>query len=175
MRSSRGYSTMVIYEADVPGVGKRYEVETGGGERAVVIVHHDGKRELFRRSGPDADAEKLFEFTSEQSRQVATILEGTDFQPLDLEDIDVPLGGSVIEWVEIPEGSPVAGETMGDVHIGKQAGVTVAAVQRGDETIGNPGADTVLEAEDILVAIGSRAEQDALRELLETGAVEGDG
>ncbi len=163
---------MVIYEADVPGVGKRYEVETGSGERAVVIVHHDGKRELFRRSSPDADAEKLFEFGAEEARQVATSLEGTDFQPLDLEDIDVPLGGAVIEWTEIPEGSPVAGEAMGEAHLGKQTGVTVAAIQRGDETFGNPGAETTLEAGDILVSIGSRAEQDALDELLETGTVE---
>ncbi|MGB9964506.1 cation:proton antiporter regulatory subunit [Halobacterium hubeiense] len=165
---------MVIYEADVPGVGKRYEVETGGGERAVVIVHHDGKRELFRRSDADADAEKLFEFTSEQARQVATSLEGTDFQPLDLEDVDVPLGGAVIEWTEVPEDSPVVGETLGDVHIGKETGVTVAAIQRGDETIGSPGADTVLEAGDILVAIGSRSDQDALEALLEGGDGEGD-
>ncbi|MCD2198996.1 potassium transporter TrkA [Halobacterium sp. KA-4] len=163
---------MVIYEADVPGVGKRYEVETGDGERAVVIIHHDGKRELFRRADPDADAEKLFDLTAEQSRQLATSLEGTDFQPLDLDDIDVPLGGALMEWVEIPEKSPVAGETMGSVHLGKQTGVTIAAIQRGDETIGSPGADTTLQAGDILVAIGSRSEQNALESLLETGSVE---
>lgn len=163
---------MVIYEADVPGVGKRYEVEVGGGERVVVIVHHDGKRELFRREGPDADADKLFEFTAEQARQVATTLEGTDFQPLDLEDIDVPLGGAVIEWVEVPANSPVAGETFGDANLGQRTGVTVAAIQRGDETFGNPGAETTLESGDILVVIGSRAEQNALESLLENGDVE---
>ncbi|WP_336035901.1 cation:proton antiporter regulatory subunit [Halobacterium yunchengense] len=163
---------MVIYEADVPGVGKRYEVEVDDGERAVVIVHHDGKRELFRRPDPDADAEKLFEFTSEQAREVATSLEGTDFQPLDLDAVDVPLGGAIIEWVEVPDGSPLAGETFADANIGRHTGVTVAAIQRGDETIGNPGADTTLEPGDILVVIGSRDEQDALASLLETG---GDG
>lgn len=163
---------MVIYEADVPGVGKRYEVETGGGERVVVIVHHDGKRELFRRPSSDADAEKLFEFTAEQARKVATSLEGTDFQPLDLADIDVPLGGAVIEWTEVPADSPVAGETFADAHIGQQTGVTVAAIQRGDETIGNPGADTTVESGDILVAIGTREEHDALKSLLRNGGTE---
>lgn len=163
---------MVIYEADVPGVGKRYEVETGGGERVVVIVHHDGKREVFRRDDPDADAEKLFEFTAEQARKVATTLEGTDFQPLDLADVDVPLGGAVIEWTEVPADSPIAGATFADANIGQQTGVTVAAIQRGDETIGNPGADTTVEAGDIFVAIGSRVEQNALESLLEDGDVE---
>lgn len=165
---------MTIYEADVPGVGKRYEVETGGGERVVVIVHHDGKRELYRRPDPDADAEKLFELSAQQAREVATSLKGTDFQPLDLEDIDVPLGGAVIEWVEVPEDSPVAGETMSGVHLGKQTGVTVAAIQRQDETIGSPGADTTFEPGDILVAVGTRAEQNALQSLLETGSVGND-
>lgn len=163
---------MTIYEADVPGVGKRYEVETGGGARVVVIVHHDGTRELYRRADPDADAEKLFEFSAQQAREVATSLKGTDFQPLALEDIDVPLGGAVIEWVEVPEDSQVAGETMAGVQLGKQTGVTVAAIQRDDETIGSPSADTTLEPGDILVSIGTRAEQNALQSLLETGSVE---
>lgn len=163
---------MVIYEADVPGVGKRYEVETGDEERLVVIVHHDGKREIFRREHPDADAEKLFDLSSQESRHVANVLQGADFQPLDLDDVDVPLGDAIMEWVGVPDDSPIAGQTIGAAQLRQKTGATVAAIQRDDETIGSPKPDTVLTPGDILVAIGSRAEQKALKSLLETGSAE---
>lgn len=165
---------MVIYEADVPGVGKRFEVETGGGERVVVVVHHDGKRELFRRESEDADAEKLFDLTSSQAREVATVLEGAEFQPLDLDDANLPLGEAMIEWAELPEGSPVAGQTLAEAEIGERTGVTVAAIQRDGETIGSPDATERLAVGDILVVIGSHDAQRALQALLETGSVDSD-
>ena len=162
---------MVIYEADVPGVGKRYEVETGDEERFVVIIHHDGKREIYRRDEPDADAEKLFDLTSKQARQISTVLEGAEFQPLDLEDADIPLGEAIMEWVEVPADSPLTGETLEAANIGQKTGATIAAIQRGDETVASPGARTVLNAGDILVVIGSRQQQNTLQSLLESGSV----
>lgn len=161
---------MVIYEADVPGVGKRFDVEVGDDKRLVVIVHHDGKREIFRRDQPDADAEKLFDLTSGEARDVANVLQGADFEPLSLDDVDVPLGDAIMEWVEIPPDSPVAGETIEGAQLRQQTGTTVAAIQRDGETLGSPKPDTVLDAGDILVVIGSRAEQRALDSLLETGS-----
>ena len=162
---------MVIYETEVPGVGKRFEVETGGGERLVVIVHHDGKREIYRRGDPDADAEKLFDLSSSQAGEIATVLEGADFQPLDLDDADIPLGEAIMEWVEVPENSPLAGDTLAEAQIGKRTGVTIAAIQRDDETIASPGADSVISPGDILVIIGSRSDQQAFQSLLETGSI----
>lgn len=163
---------MVIYEADVPGVGKRFEVETDDEERLVVIVHHDGKREIYRRPHPDADAEKLFDLSSQESLEVANVLQGADFQPLDLDDVDVPLGDAIIEWVEVPADSPVAGETIGAAELRQKTGATVAAIQRDDTTLGSPSPETVLEPGDILVVIGSRTEQKALNSLLESGSAD---
>ncbi|GGL56312.1 cation:proton antiporter regulatory subunit [Halocalculus aciditolerans] len=163
---------MVIYEADVPGVGKRYEVEADDGSRLVVIVHHDGKREIFRRPNADADAEKLFDLSSTQAKDAANVLQGADFQPLDLDNADVPLGGAVIEWVTVPETSPLVGETFADAGIREHTGVTVAAVQRGDDTLASPGARTTLEAGDVLVVVGTREDQQALETLLRTGSLD---
>lgn len=161
---------MVIYEADVPGVGKRYEVETGGDERLVVIVHHDGKRELYRRPHPDADAEKLFDLSSSVALEAANALQGADFQPLDLDDADVPLGSAIMEWVEVPPDSPVTGQTFADTQLRQRTGATVAVLQRDDETYASPSPDTTLQPGDILVVIGSRTEQQAVRDLLENGS-----
>lgn len=165
---------MTIYEADVPGVGKRFEVETGSDERFVVIVHHDGKREIFRRDGADADAEKLFDLSSSQASEVATVLEGADFQPLDLDDADLPLGEAIMEWVEVTEDSPLTGQSLRDARVGERTGVTIAAIQREGETLASPGGDDELVAGDILVVIGARTDQQAFQSLLETGSVETD-
>jgi TrkA domain protein len=165
---------MTIYEADVPGVGKRFEVETGGDERFVVIVHHDGKREIFRRDGADADAEKLFDLSSSQASEVATVLEGADFQPLDLDDADLPLGEAILEWVEVTEDSPLTGQSLRDARVGERTGVTIAAIQREGETLASPGGDDELAAGDILVVIGTRTDQQAFQSLLEAGSVETD-
>ena len=163
---------MVIYEADVPGVGKRYEVETGDEERLVVIVHHDGKRELFRRDQPDADAEKLFEFPSGVSQEVVTALQGADFQPLNLDDVEMPLGSAIMEWVEIPSDSPLAGDTIEATQLRQKTGATVVAIQREDDTLGSPSPETVLRSGDILVVIGTRVEQKAFETLITTGSTD---
>lgn len=163
---------MTIYETEVPGVGKRFEVDTGENERLVVIIHHNGKRELFRRPNTDADAEKLFDLTSEEAREVATVLEGADFQPLDIESLDLPLGEAFIEWIDVPGDSPLAGQTLRDAQVGERTGATVAAIHRENETIGSPEATTTLEPGDTLIVIGDRADHRALKSLLEAGSIE---
>jgi len=36
---------MTVYESDLPGVGKKFEVELENGERLVIVTHNTGKRE----------------------------------------------------------------------------------------------------------------------------------
>lgn len=157
---------MTVYETDVPGVGKKFELDVGGGARAVVVLHHDGRVELFRRDSPDADSEKLLDLTSQQSNHLGSILEGAYFESVDLDDLSVPLGDAIIEWVEVTDDSPVAGRTFADADIRAETGVSVIAVQRDGETEPNPGPDTVIEPGDVLVALGTREEQSALTDLV---------
>jgi hypothetical protein len=131
----------------------------------------------FRQSGLAAGLVQLaivhvgsaagFHFIAE-----ATILEGADFQPLDLKDADIPLGEAIMEWVEVPDNSPITGKTLQQAQVGERTGATIAAIQRNDETIAGPGAETTPKSGDILVAIGSRAAQHALQSLLETGQID---
>ncbi|WP_255198126.1 cation:proton antiporter regulatory subunit [Halorarius litoreus] len=153
---------MTVYETDVPGVGKKFELDLTGGARAVVLLHHDGRVELFRRDAPDADSEKLLDLTSQQSNHLGSILEGAYFESVDLDEISVPLGDAILEWVEVTDASPVAGETFADADIRAETGASVIAVQRDGETEPNPGPDTVIEAGDVLVSLGTREEQQAL-------------
>jgi TrkA domain protein len=164
---------MTVYETAVPGVGHKFELELGGGERLVVVVHHDGNRELYLRPGPGEDSRPLVGLTGKQARQLGSILEGAYFQPVEMDDLRVPLGESIIEWVEIEEDADLVGWSLGDCRVRERTGVSVIAVQRGEETIGNPKPDLVLAVGDILVALGTREEQAAFRALVADPADDG--
>jgi TrkA domain protein len=148
---------VTVYESDLPGVGKKHEVELDDGSRLVVVTHNTGKREVYRRPDADADSERLFELSDQLARQVGTILEGAYFQPIQSRDIETMLGGdTVLEWVTVDENSEFTGRTLAESDIRGKTGVSVIAIQRADRTIANPGADTRLEAGDTLVALGPR-------------------
>ena len=137
-------------------MGYKYELAVEGSARVVVIVHHDGKRDLYLRPEPDADSEKLLSLTGEEARTLGAVLEGAYFQPVELEDTRVPLGGAVMEWLEVGADSPLSGRTLADAAIRQETGVTVIAVQRGSTTDPSPDPDTVLEPGDTLVVTGTR-------------------
>jgi TrkA domain protein len=154
---------VTIYEADLPGVGKKFEVELGDERRLVIVIHNTGRRELFVRESAGEDAEKLFELSDRLARQVGTIMEGAYFQPIRTETIDTVLSDeTLIEWVNVTDASPFVGETLAETRVRQELGVSVIAIQRGDETITNPGPETRIEADDTLVVLGS---QEACRRL----------
>ena len=157
---------MTVYETDVPGVGHKFELELEGDERLVVLLHHDGKREVYLRPGPDQDSQRLFGLSGKQARQLGSILEGAYFQPVEMNETRVPLGEAIIEWVDLEAESALVGTSLRAANLRGRTGVSVIAIQRGEETLSNPEPETVLQSGDILVVIGQRAEQEALAELL---------
>lgn len=157
---------MTVYETEVPGVGMKYEVDTDEQTRLVVLVHHDGRREVYLRPDEDADSEKLFSLTGKQARQVGSILEGTYFQPVELDEITVPLGDAIIEWIDVPPNSDIVEKTLRSLELRSQTGVSIIAIQRGEETVPNPDPEERIQADDILVTIGTRDEQASLSELI---------
>ncbi|NIS30589.1 MAG: potassium transporter TrkA [Actinobacteria bacterium] len=160
---------MTVYETEIPGVGHKFELELDDGGRLVVLVHHDGRREVFRRPGPEADSEKLFDLSAADARRVATLLQGATFETVAVEDLEVPLGEAIIEWTEVEPGSALDDTSLGDAHLRRETGVSVLAVQRGEETVPNPDPDVRIEAGDVLVALGTREEHAALHQLAADG------
>jgi len=157
---------MTVYETDVPGVGKKFEVEIGGDKRLVVLLHHDGKRELFYKADSDSDAERLFSISGQLAREVGAILQGAYFQPVETDNVEVPLGEAIIEWLDVGEGSPLVDRTLAEAGVRNQTGASVIAIQRGSETLPNPGPDETITADDILVTLGTREEQSAVESLV---------
>ena len=165
---------MTVYESDLPGVGKKFEIEVGDDERLVVVIHNSGKREVFRRVG-DEDSVKLFELTDQLSRQVGSILEGAYFQPVTTQETETMLDeNTLLEWVKVIEGSDVVGRTLEDLDFRNRTGATVVAIQREDEeTESNPGPETVIRPDDTLILLGPRDACHTAEELVSSAS--GDG
>ena len=148
---------MTVYESDLPGVGKKFEIEIGGEERLVIVTHNTGKREVFLKATEGADSEKLFELPDRLARTVGTILEGAYFQPVQSEQVETMLAeGTFLEWYNVDDGSEIAGQTLADARVRERTGVSVAAIERAGSVVPSPGADTIIEVDDILLVIGSQ-------------------
>ena len=75
------------------------------------------------------------------------------------QDLELRLGE-----ILIPPGNGLVGKTLRQCHLGQETGVTVLAVRRADgEWLHQVTGDMVLQDGDILVALGTPEQQDALR------------
>ena len=157
---------MPITESDLPGVGKKFEIELKDGEM-IVVIHNTGKRELFYRPDRDADSEKMFEFNDDLARKIGSIIEGAHFQPIepDTQETTLP-GGILLEWYELHPGSPLVGETLESADIGNRTGLAIVAIQREAEVIDSPAADTTLREGDTLIGVGTRENCTAFESIL---------
>jgi len=147
---------MAIYESDLPGVGKKFEIELDDETTVVIVIHNTGKREVFRREN-DSDSVKLFELSDKMARQVGSILEGAYFQPIATDTTETMLGeDSLLEWVKVADSSDITGKTLEELDFRKVTDASVVSIQRDDDTESNPGPDTVIEADDTLIILGTR-------------------
>jgi CPA2 family monovalent cation:H+ antiporter-2 len=56
--------------------------------------------------------------------------------------------------VRVEEGSQAAGKSIGEIGLRRRFKVTLLAMRRGTQVISDPGADTVLESDDLLLLVG---------------------
>lgn len=166
-RQSTAISAMDVTESDLPGVGKKHEVDIGGGQQLVVVTHNTGTRELYLKESADADSEKLVELSDRMARMVGTILEGAYFQPVESNHVETMLSeGTLLEWYAVEDDSPLVGETLAGADIGQRTGVTVVAIQRGEDVIAAPTSAAEIEAGDTIVVIGERDNCERFEKLL---------
>ncbi|WP_326552658.1 potassium transporter TrkA [Micromonospora sp. NBC_01813] len=66
---------------ELPGVGKRYDVDLGSpSQRVSVVVRRDGIRDLYVFTSRSDEPTAVLELTEEQARKVGALLAGTFFE-----------------------------------------------------------------------------------------------
>lgn len=151
-----------IFEAELPGVGKKYTLKLGEESTLDIVVHEDGRREIYYEEAGKEPV--VITLSDELARKVGLILAGAYFKPTPVEALSSALAGRVkIEWIRVGKG---AGRTIGELDIRRRTGASVIAIVRGEETIPNPSADTEIKAGDVLIAAGKLEEIQKLKELV---------
>jgi K+:H+ antiporter subunit KhtT len=156
-------------ETRLPGVGVKYALPLAGGGRLSVILHNDGKRELYYFRAGDDEPRAVITLDDDEARGLGAVIGGAYDRPKIVEDLEMALGQLQIEWVPVPDSSPCIGKTLGELEFRKRTGVTVIAILREPEPISGAQPDDRLERGDTVVTVGKAGQYPAFRKLLESG------
>ena len=163
-----------ISELNLPGVGRKFQIETVSGDRLVIVIHDNGTRDLyhFTRKNKDRPASVL-KLSDGEARQVAGIVGGLTYVPRALPMAEVILEDLVLEWFTIEEGAACVGRTIRDLQVRTATGASIVSIIEPDhEKRVNPEADTVLNEGATLIVAGDRRTIDTLKRLLVEGVLQ---
>jgi TrkA domain protein len=162
-----------ISETNLPGVGHKFQIEATSGDRLTIVIHDDGRRELYHfvRKNPDRVA-SVITLTDSEARQVAGIIGGLTYVPKALPSTEVVLDDLVLEWYTIPHGAACIGKTIQHLRVRSQTDASIVSIIEPDRIKRiNPGPDTVLHEGAVLILAGDRRTIGALKQLLVRGEV----
>ncbi|MGF7185670.1 TrkA domain protein [Desulfitispora alkaliphila] len=148
---------MQVKATDLPGVGKKYTMETAEGQSFIIIIHHSGHRELYFMEECDDD-EPCFsvDLNDEEARKIGAIMMGADYQPVVDEKMEIVRKNILIEWIKLKAEAPIANMKLGDAKIRSKTGATVIGIERNKEIIGSPEITELLLPGDILMVVGKK-------------------
>lgn len=158
-----------ITESDLPGIGKKFTLTTVEGATVTVISHLSGRRDIYHAVDEEREP-SLITLTDEEARRLSAVLGDTFFKPTPMDMLRSALASKAkIEVVRVPAGSPAVGGSLKELDIRGRTGVSVLAIQRGDETTANPPPGAALAEGDVLIALGAPDEMKRLEKLLHKG------
>jgi len=162
-----------ISEIGLPGVGRKFQIETVSRDRLVIIIHDDGKRELYHYERDDMEnPASIMTLTDGEARQIAGIVGGLTYVPKALATEEIVLEGLVLEWFTIEKGAFCIGRTIRELQARTVTGASIVSLIESDRSSrNNPQADTVLNEGATLFLAGDRGNINALKRLLVEGNV----
>jgi TrkA domain protein len=161
-----------LRETRLPGIGSKFTLRLDGGGRLAVIVHNDGKRELyFFRHAEDEEPSAVITLDDDEARQLGAVIGGAYERPKIVEDLEMALGELQIEWLPVPNDSPWIGKTLAECAFRAKAGITVIAILREPEPVAGAQPTDVIKQGDTLVTVGKAGQYAAFRKLLAEGSL----
>jgi TrkA domain protein len=156
-----------LRETRLPGVGVKYGLRLDGGGRIALIQHNDGTRELywFNRAD-DEEPRAVIRLDDDEARQLGAVLGGAYERPKIVEELEMALGELMIEWVGVPDTSPLIGKTLAEAALRARTGITIIAILREPEPVSGAQPDDVIQQGDTLVTVGKAGQYGAFHRLL---------
>jgi K+:H+ antiporter subunit KhtT len=159
-----------LRETRLPGIGVKYGFRTSDGGRLAIVLHNDGVREIyfFRHEGDD-EPSAVIRLDDDEARQLGAVIGGAYERPKIVEDLELALGELAIEWVAVPEDSPLLGKTLAECGFRAKTGITVIAILRDPEPVAGAQPSDRIQRGDTLVTVGKLGQYSAFRKLLAEG------
>lgn len=155
---------MSIRSRDMPGIGKKYELNTDFGDRVSVIQLESGGAQLYvsSKNGETGSAE----LTLSESIRVSNILAGPVLKAEDegVSMVFSSLSDLPIELHSYTLGPKTAGKCIADLSIRSITGATVIAVRSLGGSILNPSPDFRFKEGDSVLVIGEEEQITAFKE-----------
>ena len=157
---------MEIREADLPGVGHKFSLQTADGTEIVIVIHTTGKREVFRFTPAQDEPEEVLELSDDEAHKVGAILAGSYFQPVREDAMLQIMQGLHLRWVRLERGSPLIGRSIQELEVRRRTGASVIAIARESQHIPNPAPEERFAAGDTVIAIGREDQVRAFEALM---------
>jgi TrkA domain protein len=160
-----------ISEVFLPGIGRKFQIETMEGDRLIVVIHDDGTRELYHFTRKNLDrAASVLRLSDGEARQIAGIIGGLSYVPRSMPIAEVILEDLVLEWFTVQPGSACIGKTIRELQVRTVTGASIVSIIEPDQTKRtNPEADTLLNEGATLIIAGDRKTINAAKRLLIEG------
>ncbi len=159
-----------LQETRLPGIGTKFTIRTGEGSRLTVILHNDGKRELYYfRRGADDEPTSVITLDDDEARQLGAVLGGAYERPKIVEDLELALGELLIEWTPVPDTSPWIGKSLAEAGFRAKIGITVIAILREPESVTGALPHDVIQQGDTLVTVGKAGSYASFQKMLAQG------
>jgi len=155
-----------VKETELIGIGKKYQIETSYGDNVVIVIHDDGRRELYNYDETENESRCVLTLNDEEARQVAGIVGGLSYKPKALETIEVALDDLIIEWYKVKKNSRAIEKSIGELEVRKMTGASIIAAIDQDETTINPGPDFIISPGVTLIVAGKRNHIKLLKQIL---------
>jgi TrkA domain protein len=160
-----------LQETRLPGVGVKYSLRLSAGGRLAIILHNDGRREIYA-FGPgdeDGDPRAVIELDDDEARQLGAVIGGAYERPRIVDDLEMALGELLIEWIPVPDTSPWIGKTLAEAAFRAKLGVTIIAILRQPEPVTGAQPHDDIRRGDTLVAVAKAGQFGAFRRMLAEG------
>ena len=164
--------TVDLRETRLPGVGTKFTIRLDDGGRIAVILHNDGKRELYYfRHADDEEPRAVITLHDDEARGLGAVIGGAYERPKIVEELEMALGELLIEWVKVPDSSPAIGRSLADCGFRARTGVTIIAILRDPEPVTGAQPNDVIRRGDTLVTVGKAGQYAEFRRLLADGPI----
>jgi TrkA domain protein len=161
-----------LIETRLPGIGVKYGFRMSEGGRLAVVLHNDGTREIyFFRHESDDEPFAVIRLDDDEARQLGAVIGGAYERPKIVEDLEMALGELTIEWVPVPDDSPLIGKTLAECGFRAKTGITVIAMLREPEPVAGAQPSDIVQQGDTLVTVGKLGQYAKFRKLLAEGTV----